>query len=204
MSIDHLNHGFQPPAILSSLTGELIGVLNDLCAVSSLMNISKESLPLSGPISMDTIVNCEESLMMLSAQRKAAPPFLEIPDIQECTCLAAELYLVRIIRKYPISTYGGPLTSKDLLAALSRLLVRDDHEQYLHLMLWVAFMGSLATETIDCMREWPIMISRIAMEVRIRSWSEVRSILIGFLWLGPCADLMGETTWAQVESLLPI
>lgn len=205
VSIESLNVGFLAPPILSNLSEETIGLLNDISKISVGMNNTNGELPDSGPVSWDTATECEKRLMIICAQRKDSAVSADVPDIQECICLATELYWMRVVRNYSARTYGGPLTSRELLESLNRLL-SDEHSQlfqenFLELLLWAAFMGSLATDAPETVRNWTEMILRVSLKLAVRTWKDARTILKTFLWLEPLSESLGKSMWDQVEAI---
>jgi hypothetical protein len=180
VSIDSINFGFLAPPILSNISEEIIGLLNDISKITAAMNKANGELPESGPVSWDAAGECKKRLMIVCAERKTSPTSLDVPGIQERTCLAAEPFWMRIVRSYSVGTYGGPLTSRYLLEILNRLLSNEHHQffqgQFLELLLWAAFMGSLATDAPDIVRNWTKMILRISLKVGEFKHSTFRSV----------------------------
>lgn len=197
VSIDSLNSGFLSPSTLSNLSEELIGILNDLCVISDTMNREKGTLPAS---SRDMVRECERRLLSICGQRRTTPNFLEVPELHQCTVLAAMNYFWNVFCGLPISASAVRSTSRELLDALSRLLTLSTSREYLKMSLWLAFMGTLAVDTSEGKKEWLIIIERITDDLEIHEWSQVSSVLKSFLWLEPRSEVLGKSTWLLVEA----
>lgn len=181
-----------------------------MCTISTAFNTNAGNLPDTGTTSWAVAGECEKHLMILCAQRKSTPTTPHaVPEIQESVCLAAELFWMRVLRNYAVGTYGGPLASQDLLDCLNRLLKTDEYREFcdrhvLELLLWVAFMGSLALDTVEAARVWAGMIALVARKLGIGNWEEARVVLESFLWLEGRSEMLGRNTWEWVESLMAV
>lgn len=116
---------------------------------------------------------------------------------------------MRVVRNYAVSTYGGPLAAKDLHDCLHRLLETEAPQDFsdrrvLELVLWVAFMGSLALDSVEGRKVWAAMIGFVARKLGVESWEEARMVLRSFLWLDGRSEVLGRNTWDWVEGMAGI
>lgn len=209
-AIDALASGFLHHSILSNLSPDIATLLNTMCTISTALNTNVGNLPDTGTTSWAAAGECEKHLMILCAQRKstAINPHA-VPEIQESVCLAAELFWMRVVRNYAVSTYGGPLAAKDLHDCLHRLLETEAPQDFsdrrvLELVLWVAFMGSLALDSVEGRKVWAAMIGFVARKLGVESWEEARMVLRSFLWLDGRSEVLGRNTWDWVEGMAGI
>lgn len=107
-------------------------------------------------------------------------------------------------------TFPLPRTSI-LLARLSaliksRLLQPDFGVRWLRdprLTLWIIVMTALLDLPGES-RQWLVVVlDRLCQTLRVRNWSDMRSILMTFLWYGKVADDAGRRLWDEIESLHP-
>lgn len=194
LSIGSLNKGFLPQPILSNLSEELIGVLDEICAMLNTANSGKNTFD------RDAVIVYHDRLWLVVGQCKKVDPLLELPDVNLCTCIAAQFFSTVIVADFPIHAFPALHSSRNLFNAVSRLLALKTHG-LLDLLFWAAFMGSLAVDVPEHLREWLKIIASIAGNLGIGTWEEAMPILKTFLWLEPRSRELGKATWLGVEAL---
>lgn len=177
----------------------MIGILNDLCAIATALEASPIGvLPARGPISYQTLMTTQNTLLVLCVGRKTPMLLLEHPDIEECVCLATEVYRARILCGFPalVGHMGGDsFVGNDIYESISRIMTSDYRHECLELVYWVAFVGTLTA--VDGAREarWIHMIAKLAAELQIREWADAKRILARFLWYERRCEEFWRTSW---------
>jgi hypothetical protein len=128
------------------------------------------------------------------------PPFGE-PDIQNCICLAAEIYRSCIIyeRQHAYDDHG-PLGASDLAelkAGISTIMQSESRHHYLDLLIWMAFIGSLTvtTSTNNSYSYWVLIMTGIVEELSIKTWEDARTVMKQFLWSDRRCEWIGRNLW---------
>jgi hypothetical protein len=149
----------------------------------------------------------EAGLYPMSARGKetVSSPLFDEPDIQECICLAAEVYRGCIIYEQQHAYYAHcALSASDLAelkAGMSRIMQSANRHFYLELLFWMAFIGSLTatTATVNPHSHWVLMLAGIAQELRINTWEDARTVMKRFLWSDRKCERTGMDLWKLVE-----
>jgi hypothetical protein len=190
--------------ILSNLSEDMIGILNDLCGISKALESSSIGvLPSDGDFSYNTLTVCQDELLILCVGRKSPTWLLEHPDIEECVCLCATQYRGRILCGFPplVGAMGGDsYIGNDIYNSLTRIMASEFRHECLELMLWVAFVGTL-TAVVESMDRWIEAIRTLVGELQLCSWIDVQVILKKFLWYERRSEELWGDVWEKVERL---
>ncbi|KAH8597041.1 hypothetical protein B0O99DRAFT_685512 [Bisporella sp. PMI_857] len=199
-SIEALPIGFLSQPVFSNLSGEVLNLLNNIASI--LVHFDHDNgTPENGSFPWESATEIETTLMTVCAKRKTFSEKCDMPELQECVCLAAELFWMRVVKGYTAATYGGPLTSQELIGNLSKSLSRSCLQaEHLKLILWVAFTGTLVVDA-SVTEEWVHIISSVTFRLGIKRLREFKSTLKTFLWMKPKSDMLANGTWKQVKDL---
>jgi hypothetical protein len=195
--------GFLARDIIWNISTELLGILNDFCELSELIDTHPSS-----ELPRQTIYQqYDVGLHLISTHGKQADtsPLFDEPDIQTCICLAAEVYRSRIIyeQQHAYNSHS-PLSASDLAdlkAGISRIMQSANRRRYLDLLFWMAFIGSLTVTaaTANSYSYWVLMMAGIAEEIGTKTWEDARNVMKRFLWSDRRAEQIGRDLWKLVE-----
>jgi hypothetical protein len=206
LSIDSLTPGFQLPEIFSSLSMELIGVLNELCSRSTYLDdlLSTQSPTTSGPSTSFTDLEMrdvfQDDLLLIYNRSKSQAGQLKDVNVEGCICLAAEVYRIRIIGDHPPLALALDVYS-DLMELATQILNMSNWATYRELLLWISFIGSLTVRAGSLDLRWAHMMMNVAEELDLWVWEDVRKVLRTFLWMDRRCEGPGLSLWMQVKQM---
>lgn len=203
ISVENLTPGFLAHDVIWNISTELLGILDDFCALSELM----DSHPGSVIPHQTTHHRYEAELHLLSTHGKHATTSTRFdePDIQECVRLAAEVYRRCIIyEQQHANDAHDPLSVSDLAeftAGIARIMQSTNRRHYLELLFWMAFMGSLTVTiaTADSSSYWVLMMAGLAEELGIVTWEDARTVMKRFLWSDRRCERIVREFWLLIE-----
>jgi hypothetical protein len=200
LSIGSLTAGFLVKEVLSNLSLELTGILNELCAVSTFLDRSPDEKFQAS--NWPSLAKCRDDLYIIYLRSKSQNNLLEKANLECCVSLAAEAFRIRIIEEYPVEV-SASRTFSDLSNLASLILSDANWHHYQELLFWISFVGSLSARqaTDPQYLYWLQMMLKMTLELDIWGWEDARAVLKKFLWIGRGCEIPGRKLWLQVEQI---
>lgn len=115
---------------------------------------------------------------------------------------AATVYSLLVVFPIPVADPFARL-GLQIRQHLSDPAVHDRWHEADKLLLWITFMGAIATRD-SAERFWYLsVLERLTNRLRISDWPSLREELQTFLWYGKTSDADGEQLWKDVQSSNP-
>ena len=124
-------------------------------------------------------------------------------DIISFICLRAAI-IYSLLCTFPIP--AAPFTS--LIQSIKSSIIfkcsAEDWERAPRLIIWVIFMASIASEGTMDQLSFLSILERCLGRLNIKSWPDLKEILLSFLWLPITNDVDGITLWQRVVKSNPL
>ena len=121
-------------------------------------------------------------------------------DLGEALRLAALIYMKEILREFLLSTIGSRILVYKLKASLGSVLVTEITPTSSSLILWLLFMGGVASLQNYLDHKFFIAhLVRLRRELELYEWEDVKERLEHVLWIGSVLDKAGEGLWEEVR-----
>ena len=124
----------------------------------------------------------------------------ENDNLGEAFRLAALIYLKEILREFLLSTIGSRIIVSKLKTSLESVLTKEVTPTSSSLLLWLLFMGGLASLQ-NCLAHTYFIthLVRLRRELELYEWEDVKERLEHVLWIGRVLDKSGEDLWEEVR-----
>jgi len=153
-------------------------------------------------LSMTAIIDqrngTQHALMSLpSASTYIPDPRISEPLYEACR-LAAIIYSIIVIFPFPACTAPFPELVTLLKKELESESVRRDWQRAGELILWILFMGGIASLGLGERRWYVEAVAGLAGRMGIINYDGAREILQNFLWLGSTSEGDALRIWSEV------
>jgi Fungal specific transcription factor domain len=169
---------------------EYTTVVNDY-AQGRLMHVSMTAI-------IDQKNGTQFALMSLRAANAHLPDPRIIEPLYEACRLAAIIYSILVVLPWPASTAPFPELAIQLEEELNGGDIMKDSPRAPELLLWILFMGGIASIGL-AQRTWYVEgIGSLAKKMNLVSSEKIKEIMMNFLWLGSTSDGDGLELWNDV------
>jgi Fungal specific transcription factor domain len=121
-------------------------------------------------------------------------------QLYECSRLASMIYAAAVIFPIPSST-GCPQRLVSLLrTAMNDLSFENLYGNEARAMIWILFLAGVAAQGMPQRPWFAQRLRSLLMLERISRWSEVKSLVMSFLWIGSVCDEGAMELWDDVAS----
>ena len=143
----------------------------------------------------------QHSLMSLVPEEQATGE--QQDPIYDLCRLAAMIYSLIVVFPLPVQTAPFSKLARQVKEQMSHPAVHARWSESPQLMLWITFMAAIASIGIN-ERSWYVStLDRLVSRLGIGSWTEVKGLLLDFLWYGSISDVDGADLWKEVQQSSP-
>lgn len=117
--------------------------------------------------------------------------------------LAAMIYSLLVVFPLPVTTAPFAMLGRQIKEQMSKSTVHARWSEAPQLMLWITFMGAIASIG-SSERFWYIsLLDRLIGRLKVGSWLEMKKLLEDFLWFGSTSDIDGLDLWKEIQHSSP-
>lgn len=114
--------------------------------------------------------------------------------------LGAIIYMKEILREFTFSATGSRILVSKLRTSLSIALLSEASSTSLALLLWVLFMGGVASIKNGLDKKLFVThLVRLCIDLEIDEWKDVKERLESILWIGKVLDKAGKALWEEIQ-----
>lgn len=186
--------------ILHGLTPEVIELFDAISAVTMAIehHLSGESRGLTLTAIARTRTTCQLRLLSLSTASEIFEMPEEAPYVYEAVRLTANIYAIGVIFPIPRSSAVLQTLVQKLAAAIEEAELERYGNLIPDLLLWILVLGGIAA-LHKPERSW--YVDRLVTFSRVWDvvkWSDVKAVLVRFLWLDSACGASGRKLWSLV------
>ena len=105
-----------------------------------------------------------------------------------------------ILQEFTFSATGSRILVSKLRTSLSIALVSEASSTSLALLVWVLFMGGVASIKNGLDKTFfATHLVRLCVDLEIDEWKDVKERLESILWIGKVLDKAGKALWEEVQ-----
>ena len=191
-------------APLRALLPQYANVLTELCELSGV--IEQTLLTPEARLDPKELIDAWFSIQY---QLLSSAPFEDISDgsivndnheLGDAFRLGAMIYMKEILQEFTFSATGSRILVSKFRTSLSLALMSDVIPISSSLLLWLLFMGGVASIKNGLDRTLFIThLMRLRYDLGIDEWEEVKERLQNVLWIGEVLDKTSKTLWEETQ-----